>query len=303
MIRSHYENSFDRFPLALVHSLISLNGHVVAQTEARLEAVTGIALYGRGVWTTLAIHAGAPFLWREHWARLIAHAEAINVDYSSLHEADVYAHLAAIIGRNKVAEGRARLSLLARRASGLWREPNDRGAPSTDVLIMTGERRAISQQGLALTVSPYRLNTLSPLAGLKTSNYLDHILPWEEARARHFDEAVMLNERGEIVSATLANIFWTTDGTLHTPALACGALAGTTRSLVIELAAELAMPVVEGAYDISHLADADEIFLTSAGLGLAFCSVFDFRRYTLHAGSAVLRLSEAVRQRTLQVEG
>lgn len=287
-----------------MHSHVSLNHEVLALARARLQAITGASLYGRGVWTTIAVHAAQPFLWREHWARLTAHAASINVDASSLIEADVQADLVALIERNKITEGRARISLLARAASGLWRAANEKDLPPTDVLITTGERRAIPEEGLSLTVSPYRLNTFSPLAGLKTTNYLDHILPWEEARVRHFDEAVMLNERGEIVSAALANIFWVTNGTLHTPALATGALAtgtlaGTTRALLFELAAELAVPLVEGAYDLSHLADADEIFLTSAGLSVAFCSAFDFRRYTPHAGSVALRLREALRQRTL----
>ena len=44
----------------------------------------------------------------------------------------------------------------------------------------------------------------------------------------------MLNERGEIVSATMANIFWVKDGTLHTPSLSTGAIAGVTRAAVIE---------------------------------------------------------------------
>jgi branched-subunit amino acid aminotransferase/4-amino-4-deoxychorismate lyase len=155
---------------------------------------------------------------------------------------------------------------------------------------------------LALTVSPYRLNTLSPLAGLKSLNYLEHIMAWEEARARDFDEAVALNERGEIASATMANLFWTVDGNIHTPALSTGALAGTTRARVIELAHELSIPTIEGVYDLSDLGDADEIFLTSAGLGLALVTTFDFHRYTVGVGSVALRLHEAFRQLTLRAE-
>ena len=109
------------------------------------------------------------------------------------------------------------------------------------------------------------MSTFSPTAGVKSLNYLDHVLSWEEAQSRDFDEAVMLNERGEIVSGTLANIFWSRDGTIHTPALATGAIAGMTRELVIELAAKNFIPVVEGVYEMPDLADADEIFLTSSG--------------------------------------
>ena len=102
------------------------------------------------------------------------------------------------------------------------------------------------EEGLAVTLSPYRLNTLSPLAGVKSVNYLEHVIGWEEAHARDFHEAIVLNERGEVASATMANIFWVKHGTVHTPALATGALAGTTRARIIELAEELAVPLVEG---------------------------------------------------------
>jgi branched-subunit amino acid aminotransferase/4-amino-4-deoxychorismate lyase len=125
-------------------------------------------------------------------------------------------------------------------------------------------------------------------------------LAWEEGRARGFDEVVRLNERGEVVSAAMANLFWVTDGVLHTPALATGAVEGTTRACVLEVAAGMSVPVVEGVYELTHLGDAEEIFLTSAGLGLAVVNTFDFRRYTVSAGSVALRLREAFRQLTLQ---
>jgi branched-subunit amino acid aminotransferase/4-amino-4-deoxychorismate lyase len=153
---------------------------------------------------------------------------------------------------------------------------------------------------LALTLSPYRLNTLSPLTGVKSVNYLEHIIAWEEAHARDFHEAIVSNERGEIISATMANIFWVTRGTIHTPALITGALSGTTRARVITLAEELAFPLVEGIYDTSDLGDADEIFLTSATHGVGVVTTYDFHRYPAAAGSVVLRLREAFRQLTLQ---
>ncbi len=67
---------------------------------------------------------------------------------------------------------------------------------------MTGEPHKSPASGLSLAVSPYRVSTFSPLPESKVLNYLDHVLSWEEAQAREFDEAVMLNERGEIVSGT-----------------------------------------------------------------------------------------------------
>lgn len=284
-----------------MHPHIIHNNRLVEAAKDRLSSITPATLYGRGVFTTLAIYNRQPFLYASHWARLMEHAARAGVDRSELEEASVRSLLLKLIEANKVKDGRARITLLATKEYGVWKVKG-LGARKTDLLIMTGEPHATSADGLALTVSPFRVNTLSPLAGIKSVNYLEHILAWEEARARGFDEAVALNERGEVVSATIANIFWVTDGTIHTPALATGALAGTTRARVMELASELSIPHVEGVYDLSDLGDADEIFLTSAGQGVSIVTTFDFHRYTVAVGSVALRLHEAFRQLTLHAD-
>jgi branched-subunit amino acid aminotransferase/4-amino-4-deoxychorismate lyase len=269
-------------------------------TKARLLAITAGSLYGRGVFTTLAIHGGRPFLWPQHWMRLMDHAERAGVDCQTFDEAGTRASLGRLIEANEVTEGRARVTLFggASRRS-IWEMEGARAGRGGELLLMTGAPRAVGEEGLALTVSPYRTNSFSPLAGIKSVNYLEHIISWEEARERDFDEALVLNERGEIVSATMSNLFWVMNGTLHTPALATGALAGITRSRIIALAAELSIPLVEGVFDLSHISDADEIFLTSSGLGVRIVTTFDFHSYTVPIASVTLRLREAYRQLTL----
>ena len=156
--------------------------------------------------------------------------------------------------------------------------------------------------GLAITVSPFRVNPMSPLAGVKSINYLERVMALEEVRARDFDEAVVMNEQGEVASGTMTNIFWVRHGTLHTPALATGAMAGTTRAHIISLANDLSVPLVEGAYELSQLGDADEIFLTSAEVGLGLVTTFDFRRYSFAVGSPSIRIREAFREETRKAD-
>jgi branched-subunit amino acid aminotransferase/4-amino-4-deoxychorismate lyase len=280
-----------------VHSRIILNDKLVDAGRARLAATTPASLYGRGVFTTLAVYHGRPFLWAEHWERLMVHADRARVERSTLGEEQTLASLVRLIEANGVREGRARITLLSNTAhGGIWNLNKEDEAHETLLLIMTGEAHEPQDNVLALTVSPYRVNTLSPLAGVKSVNYLEHLISWEEARARDFHEAVVMNERGEVVSATMANIFWVKDGALHTPALQTGALAGTTRACILRLAEELGIPVVEGVNELAQVGDADEIFLTSAGLGLRIVTTFDFHHYTVPVGSVALRLHEAFRQ-------
>lgn len=286
-----------------MHSRIILNYELMDGAGARLPALTPAALYGRGVFTTLAIHGGHPFLWPEHWARLLLHADRAKVCLSALEEERALGALRSLIEANGVREGRARITLLSNASrDGFWSLNDKEEAAETLLLIMTGEAHAPPADALSLTVSPYRINTHSPLVGVKSVNYLERLIALEEARARDFHEAVVMNERGEVVSATMANIFWVRDGTLHTPALQTGALAGTTRACILALAEDLGIPVVEGVSELAQVGDANEIFLTSAGLGLGIVTTFDFHHYTVPVGSVALRLHEALRQLTLHTQ-
>jgi len=277
-----------------VHPVIYLNKVMLEATKARVAPVSSAMLYGRGVFTTVAIYNGKPFLWPEHWRRLKDHAERLNVDCAGVNERNVGEAVRKLVAVNGVRDGRARVILLARSGRDVWK-PKKEDARKTDLLILTSEPQKVSPAGMSLAVSPHRFNTFSPIVGIRTLNYLEQVLSWEEAQEREFEEAVMLNERGEIVSATMANIFWVKEGTLHTPALSTGAIAGITRSAVIELAEKQFIPVIEGVYELADLAEADEIFLTSASLAVAFVNTFDFRQYSLTAGNICSRLSDALK--------
>ncbi|MDQ1637602.1 MAG: branched-chain amino acid aminotransferase [Pyrinomonadaceae bacterium] len=280
-----------------MHQVIYLNKVMLEATKARVAPVSSAMLYGRGVFTTVAIYNAKPFLWSEHWRRLKDHAERLNIDCAGANERNVGEAVRKLVAVNQVKDGRARVILLARSGRDVWRAQKE-SARKTDLLIMTSEAQKISRAGLSLAVSPYRCNTFSPLAGIKSLNYLDQVLAWEEAQAREFDEAVRLNERGEIVSATMANIFWVREGTIHTPALSTGALAGVTREAVIELAAKQFIPVIEGVYDLADLTEAEEIFLTSASYGVAPVTTFDFRRYVVATANIYSRLADAFKNLT-----
>ena len=265
---------------------------MVEATKARVAPVSSAMLYGRGVFTTLAIYSGNPFLWSRHWQRLTTHAAKLDIDYTGCTEKGVGDALKKLIAVNQVKDGRARVILLARSGRDLWKTKMP-GGKKTDLLIMTGDPPKAPPNGYSLAVSPFRTNTLSPLTGIKSLNYLNNVLAWEEAQSRDFDEAVVLNERGEIASATTANIFWVKDGTVHTPSLSTGALAGITRECVIDIASKHFIPLLEGVYEMTHLTDADEIFLTSSGLGVAPVTTFDFRRYAVEAGSVTAVIAHA----------
>jgi branched-chain amino acid aminotransferase/4-amino-4-deoxychorismate lyase len=112
-------------------------------------------------------------------------------------------------------------------------------------------------------VATTRRNEGSPASRLKTLSYLDNVLARGEARAAGADEAVMLNNRGEIACAGAANLFWIEGGKLFTPRLDCGVLAGITRARLMALEA-----VEEVAVGAEALEGAEAVFLTNSLIGV-----------------------------------
>ncbi len=239
-------------------------------SEAVISPVTSAALYGKGIFTTAAIYEGKPFLWEKHWRRFCSNSEKVGIDLSEHTETSIKKALDEIVTKNGLTNGRARITFSDESTSKTWPFEMTR---KTSLLIMTGEMRAVNEN-FRLTISPYQINSLSPQAGIKSCNYLDKILALDEAKARGFDETVQVNERGEITSATMANVFWLKDDILYTPSLKTGGLPGTTREFVIE---NLECREVEESLDKLHTADA--IFLTSAGLGVVQVAEFESRKF------------------------
>ncbi len=242
-----------------MHEFVNFNQQLLPAENAFLRADSAAALYGRGIFTTVAIYNFQPFLWEKHWARLIAHAEKVGIDLSDFSALTTLKSLFDIIEKNDFRAGRARLTFYDESPPLIWRSNSP---PKTNLLIQTADLRRIKHT-IKLTVSPFSINSQSPLAGVKSCNYLENILAWEDAKSRGFDEAIRLNEKDEIVSACLANVFWKKNGEVFTPPLETGCLDGTTRRYMLEN-----QSVSETKASLTELFEADEIFLTSAGIGI-----------------------------------
>ncbi|NPA53070.1 MAG: aminodeoxychorismate lyase [Aquificae bacterium] len=132
-----------------------------------------------------------------------------------------------------------------------------------------------SKKEISLTVAPFRVHSSDPLLRYKTTNYLRNILAKRYALEKGFDDAVFINEKGEVTETTSANIFWIKGIYLFTPSEECGLLPGITRKAVIEKAPNLGFIVIEGRFPYEDLKKADYIFVTNALNGIIKVSKLD----------------------------
>src|SRR5215210_5245496 len=133
-----------------MHAHVIFNNRLIEATKARLSPLASATLYGQGVFTTLAIYRSRPFLWMQHWMRLMDHAARSGIDCRSLDETLARASLLKLIEANEVKDGRARITLFGGADRGVWKFQG-MGRPRTEMLMMTGDSRHLqTEEGLAL---------------------------------------------------------------------------------------------------------------------------------------------------------
>jgi branched-chain amino acid aminotransferase len=77
-------------------------------------------------------------------------------------------------------------------------------------------------------------NEYSSISGIKTLSYLENVMALNQATSAGFDEALILNTKGEIAESATSNLLFELNDKLVTPSLTSGGLRGITRELVIE---------------------------------------------------------------------
>jgi branched-chain amino acid aminotransferase len=101
------------------------------------------------------------------------------------------------------------------------------------------------------------------LPHVKAVSYLVAVTARRRAREAGADEALLTDADGHVLEGSSTNVFAVRDGGLVTPPLDAGLLAGVTRSVVLEVAATLGLPVDARPLPLDELVGADEAFLTA----------------------------------------
>jgi branched-chain amino acid aminotransferase len=122
----------------------------------------------------------------------------------------------------------------------------------------------LSPEGVSCRISSWtrQEDRSLPLRGKISGAYITSSLAKTEAVKSGFDEALLLNSRGKVSEASGMNLFIVRDGQLITPGVDQDILEGITRASILELAADMGIPVIERAVDKSELFIADEVFLS-----------------------------------------
>jgi len=109
-------------------------------------------------------------------------------------------------------------------------------------------------------------------------NYLNSILATQDAKQRGFDEAILLDQSGNVSEAPGENIFLVKNNTLVTPSLSSSALDGITRRSIITLAKDMKLKNKTQKVSKKELKIADEIFLSGTAAEITPVIIIDKKK-------------------------
>jgi branched-chain amino acid aminotransferase len=248
--------------------LIWMNGEVVPWDEARVHVLSHGLHYGSGVFEGIRAYeterGTAVFRFGEHLERLKMSAKLYYMELPySLEKLREATH--ELIRRNKLKSCYIR-PLVYRGYGEMGLYPMN--AP-VDVVIAVWPWGAYlgeegQRHGIRCKVSSWR--RMSPASFIPqakaTGQYLNSILAKVETANAGYEEAILLDEHGNVCEGSGENLFLVRDGELSTPPPTASILDGITRRSVIQIAADLGIAVVERDIARGELYQAEELFLT-----------------------------------------
>ena len=245
-----------------------LDGELQTDAAIAIHGLTHALHYGSSVFEGIRLYptprGPAIFRLRDHVERLLRGASVYRLDVP--YDAAALGEIIVDVAR---ASGRAAAYI---RPLIFFGGETVRLAPAdvcaTHVLVavlpFSGLIRGAEAPPCAATVSP---TMKTPSAALPSSvkaggHYTNSILALSDALERGFDEAIMLNDRGDVAEGSGENIFVIRDGTLITNDGSSDILEGITRDSVLEIARSEGIPTLIRALTRADLAACDEAFFT-----------------------------------------
>ncbi|KZM35402.1 aminotransferase class IV [Oerskovia enterophila] len=244
--------------------VVWVDGSFVEPRERALSALDHGVTVGDGIFETCAVYGGQAFALTRHLRRLGRSAAGMGLPAPD--EARIRDGVAQVLAAAGESAGRLRITV----TGGFG--PMGSGREDGEETIVIAAGPASPGPTSRAVRSPWVRNERSAVAGLKTTSYAENVVALADAVARGGDEAILANTVGELCEGTGANVLVEVGGELLTPPLSSGCLAGITRELLLEWAAEDGLPVREAELPFSVL---DRVVApgpddgASSGVGLA----------------------------------
>ena len=259
---------------------LNFNGSILPSDHPIFEAHNRGFRYGDGLFESMRFLKGKLKFPEMHIDRIQKGMKLLKFDnYSLIDTWFIREKTEELIRRNKVgADARIRLTIF-RDSGGFYTPDSNKFAYLLELHKLDDSQYVLNKKGLIIDVYDKVPKPVNILSNSKTSNALIYVLAGIYKNQNALDEVLILNQNGFLCESVSSNVFVVYDRKLYTPALNEGCIAGVMRQVVMRLAKENNIELVEAQINPDILNEADEVFLTNAAKGIQWVMGYNHKRY------------------------
>lgn len=259
---------------------INFDGQIIAEDQPVVGIHSRALRYGDGLFETMLWKDGDIRFLDFHIDRLQRGLKLLQFEeYSKFDSFFVRSRVEELVRKNNMLGQSLRVRLIVFRAGeGLYAPDSSRPMFSIEVARLPTSLRD-KKVGLIVDVFSDFKKPFSGLSHLKSNNALVYVMAGLFKKKFAYDEVFVLNQEGYLCEGLSSNIFVYYEKTLYTPALTEGCVEGVMRRVVMDMAADAGIPVVEAQISPEIMKEADEIFCTNAVQGVQWVMGYKQKRY------------------------
>lgn len=242
---------------------INYDGAILDAAQEIVKAGNRGLRYGDGLFETMKLSNYSINHWEDHIERLYKGFSMLAFEIPNCLTPDfLLQQIVDLCNKNILFEARVRLMFF--RGEGGFLDTANNVHFLIEAFPFTATSSALNVDGYTIGIYQDARKQIDHFSNLKTNNYQAYSMGALHAAKKGWDDSLIMNSNGAICESTIANIFIVKDGTIITPGLDQGCVAGTIRKHFLSKLPQHGFTVTEGEVSLQMILDADELFLTNA---------------------------------------
>jgi len=280
-----------------------LNGQYVPRAAAMIPVEDRAFIFGDGIYEGVRSVNGKMFEWAAHAQRMVNGLSGLRINFNAAQVNALEAVCERVVQENGLVDGEAFVYLEVSRGAAP-RTHNFPPASTPPTVFVSAQKlvvpRKMREEGAGAVTFP---DMRWKRRDWKTVNLLGNVLARQAASEAGVYEAI-LHEDGIVTEGAATNVFAVFDGVLCTHPLTQRILPGVTRKVLMEIIAELGLPVKEEVIALSRLMHAEEIFVCGSTTDVTPVVKVDGQQVgNGKPGPITVKLREAFEARLYQAAG
>lgn len=260
-------------------NFLNFNGKLIDAASPVIGAENRGLRYGDGLFETFKFTNNQLLLFDEHIARLFKGMTSLQIEIPKHFTPEkIHEQVIQLVKKNRQQKARIRL-MVVRGNGGLYDAENNNPLYMIQSWELPGTNGMLNVNGLQLCIYHDARKMADQFSNVKHNNYLPYFMGALEAKNKKCNDAIILNNFGRVCDSTIANIFIIRNGSVFTPALSEGCIAGIMRKFILTKLKETGIVVTETTISPEEMLAADEVFLTNSIYNIRWVAGIENKSY------------------------